>query len=565
MRDTLNKGFSDDQRSNETVTLLKFSRLMQRGLVSEEELAATVRLAEGSGEFAEDLLIRNGIPKHELLFSLAEYYNIPYIEFDESVIVSYFITLRLNMKELKRSLWLPLSVSKGHAEVIAADPGSEGVAAEIRKTLGVQTIDFIVALPADLLRMIEHNFDVNPGFSRTAGRTPLAKVRTFLADRRSLMACSRTSLAKGRTGLAFLRTGISFIAISVVLFRIFGPGLLLIPEFLLLAAGVVMTVEGLIWYIQARRQGKISLRCAPAQPTWGTTTLQVNDPGNDPVFIRTEPVQGASELRSGWSSLSPVMRRRFLASDRTDFAEERTVLACFRTKMALARTGLAFTRTGSAFAGLGIALLRQFHTGPWTLFDSSLIAVGVLMALEGIYWYLPGRRAGRQGHASVQQIQQEKTIWDFAFPPSLQYPRTEQANPPHVRPSHAPGIWATTGLALERTMLADRRNVMARLRTVMARSRTGLAFIRTGMSIAAVGMGLLSYFGLASIPWAIFNAVLILIGLALIADGLYWHLPAEMTRKTYPYCFGEMEMAIPDYGTPARTWKKAVFSHDSDS
>jgi uncharacterized membrane protein YidH (DUF202 family) len=123
-------------------------------------------------------------------------------------------------------------------------------------------------------------------------------------------------------------------------------------------------------------------------------------------------------------------------------------------------------------------------------------------------------------------------------------------------------VWATTGIALERTMLADRRNVMARLRTVMARSRTGLAFIRTGMSIAAVGMLLLAYFGLTNIPWSVFNALLVTTGFVLMADGLYWHLPAEKIKQQYPYCFGEMEVTVPDYGCPVRTWKKAVFSHD---
>jgi hypothetical protein len=48
----------------------------------------------------------------------------------------------------------------------------------------------------------------------------------------------------------------------------------------------------------------------------------------------------------------------------------------------------------------------------------------------------------------------------------------------------------------------------------------------------------------------------------LIADGLYWHLPAEKLRKQLPYCFCDVEIAIPDYGTPTRTWGKAVFSHD---
>ncbi len=551
--------------SDYTMIAHKFSRLIERRLITNEELASTVRTAKAAGEFPEDLLLSGGIPKHEILFSLSEYYGLPYAEFDEGVLVSYFITMRLDMDQLKRSLWLPLSIGEDRAEVIVADPESPAVASDIRATLKVGSIDLIVALPSDLIRIIEHNFDVNPGFPRAAGRTPLAKVRTFLADRRSLMACSRTSLAKGRTGLAFLRTGISFIAISVVLFRFFGLGLSVILECLLLAAGMVMTVDGLVWYTRARRQGKAALNCASTEPTWGTTVLQVRHPGDNPSFIRTEAVEKASGLRSGWSSLSPVMRRRFLASDRTDFAEERTVLACFRTKMARARTGLAFTRTGIAFAGLGIAMLRQFHAGPWTVFDASLIILGVLMAGEGFYWYLPGRRAGREGQKSVSRSQQGKTIWDLAFPPAIQEPPAGQVPPPHVRPGHAPGIWATTGLALERTILADRRNVMARLRTVMARSRTGLAFIRTGMSIAAVGMGLLAYFGLASIPWTILNLLLVAAGLLLVADGLYWHLPADKIRKQYPYCYGEMEMTIPDYGRPARTWKKAVFNSDIDA
>ena len=97
---------------------------------------------------------------------------------------------------------------------------------------------------------------------------------------------------------------------------------------------------------------------------------------------------------------------------------------------------------------------------------------------------------------------------------------------------------------------------MARLRTVMARSRTGMAFIRTGMSISAVGLGLLVYFGAANAWWTLFDAVLILSGLLFIADGLYWHLPAENTRKQFPYCFGEMEIAIPDYGTPVPFMEK---------
>jgi len=56
--------------------------------------------------------------------------------------------------------------------------------------------------------------------------------------------------------------------------------------------------------------------------------------------------------------------------------------------------------------------------------------------------------------------------------------------------------------------------------------------------------------------------ILIIIGFLLIADGLYWHIPAEKLRRQFPYCFGEMEVSIPDYGKPARYWRKVFFSHE---
>jgi uncharacterized membrane protein YidH (DUF202 family) len=341
-------------------------------------------------------------------------------------------------------------------------------------------------------------------------------------------------------------------------------GYLTLLEAALLIAGTATAVDGLVWYIPARRAGRRVLDCSHTVPTSGTTVLEAALPGDNPVFRRTLPVEGAGELRVDWCSLSPVMRRRFLASDRTDLAEERTVLACYRTAMAKARTGLAFTRTGVAFIGIGIAFLRQFASGPWNIFDAALIIVGVAMALEGLYWYLPGRRAGIKGFESVRKAEDGPGIWDSVLPPLHRFNGPGKVRPctPPVRPSHAPGIWATTGLALERTVLADRRNIMARLRTVMARSRTGMAFVRTGMSISAVGMGLLVYFGTANMVWAVFNVLMISTGIALIADGLYWHLPAEQVKKQFPYCFADMEISIPDYGKPARSWGKVVFSHD---
>lgn len=547
-----------------SMTTKRFKRLIERGLITEGSLEEVIRRAEAASTFVEYHLMDMGIPKHEILFSLTGYYGCPFAEYDEEVVVSREQTRGLDMERLKKTLWLPVSVKDRAAEVIAYLPDSPSLNEEIRKALGVNTIKFIVALPRDIVRMVENNQDLNPDFPPPAGRTPLAKTRTFLANRRSQLAFYRTELARGRTGLSFLRTGISFITIAIMLYRVFGAGYLIIPEAVLLVSGVLMAVDGMMWYVPARKAGSKRLDCRGTEPSWGTSVLVTEDPGSNPSFFRTDGPSGAARLREGWDSLSPVMRRRFLASDRTDMAEERTTLACYRTVMAKARTGLAFTRTGIAFAGLGIAFLRYFHAGPWRVFDSLLILTGVAMALEGFHWYLPGRRAAAEGLSSVRAAEGKLSIWDLVFPPVHRRPDPEDffSTRLPIKEGHAPGIWATTGLALERTVLADRRGVMARLRTVMARSRTGMAFIRTGMSMFAVGMGLLVYFGAGSAAWTAFDGLMILSGLAFIADGIFWHIPAERTRRQFPYCFADVEITVPDYGRPSRQWRKVVFSHD---
>lgn len=504
-----------------------------------------------------------GLEKYQALAALGDRYGCPWVEYQESVLGPQLLLWKLDMVQLRAEGWFPRIVDGGRATVIATEP-NPALAALICKTLGVEEVEFQVTLPDDLMRIFAHNQDVNPGFPPAAGRTPLAKVRTYLAGRRSLFAHYRTLLAKSRIGLAFIRTGLSCVTIALLFLRLAGAGYYLLLEAPLLISGIIMAYDGLKWYLPARAIYATLPSCVDTGATGGTTVLEAGNEYIAPEFRRSAAVVGAEAQRAKWASLSPVMRRRFLASDRTDLAEERTVLACFRTRMAKVRTGLAFTRTGFAFVSLGLGLLRQFQTSRWLIFDLGLIGIGVVMALEGFAWYLRGRSAGVEGLASVRQKGKMFTIWDYFFPHPHASPEVV-ANPTAlpVKSSHAPGIWGTTGVALERTVLAERRNVMARLRTVMARARTGFAFIRTGLSLFSIGVGFLLFFqDSGGAGWAVFNYLMIASGLILVVDGFVWSVPAERTRRQFPYCYGDMEIPLPDYGTPVRFWKTVVFSND---
>lgn len=541
----------------------KYARLTSEGFVPEHTLTDIVNALDTHATSIEGTLSALGVPKHELLRCASEFYALPFIEYHEDIKVSEELLQRVNLDRLKDELWFPLAIRGTAAEVVACYPDNPGLQSEIKKILGVNTVHLRVALACDIVAFIESHQDINLRFPPSSGRTSLAKLRTWLAGQRCMLSTYRTALAKGRTGLAFIRTGISFISIGLVMFRIFGLGYLSILEGALVVLGALMAVDGFLWYMPTHNVRRRPAVPTETEPTFGSTILEMVTHGEEICLVRSGPIAGGDELRRHWGRLTPVMRRRFLAIDRTDLAEERTILAGYRTVMAQTRTGLAFTRTGVAFLGLGIALFKQFHTGPWTIFDLSLILFGGGMMLEGLYWYFPGHRAGRKSIAALQQAGKRTSIWDFMFPRLHKRSIAEDRPLPlSISACHAPGILGTTGLALERTLIAERRNVKSRLRTTMAQSRTGLAFIRTGTSTMSVGMGLLVYFGFGNFIWVAVNVALIGIGMALAVDGTIWHFPAEKMRRQLPYCFSDMELAFPEYAVPCESWQKVVFNHD---
>jgi hypothetical protein len=216
-----------------------FERLIRLGLLTPQSLEELQAKCDQDGSCLEDAIIATGVPKHEVLFCLAEKFGCPFVEYDENLTVSQAITRRLNVEKLKAELWLPISIDDGRAEVIACRPDDPGLSRRIRETLGVANLSFITATRTDLIRIIENNWDLNRNCPPSAGRTPLAKARTYLAAIRSGYATQRTILARGRTGLAFIRTGLSFITISIAFLRLLGAGWLVAMEVPLFVIGTV--------------------------------------------------------------------------------------------------------------------------------------------------------------------------------------------------------------------------------------------------------------------------------------------------------------------------------------
>lgn len=250
--------------------------------------------------------------------------------------------------------------------------------------------------------------------------------------------------------------------------------------------------------------------------------------------------------------------RTGLAFWRNTMAQWRTRLACYRTEFAKSRTSLGVLRWGLGLVALANVLLRTGHPWSGAHLPWLLVVAGLCIAVASVpgYWNIRRANVRPPGHQTLVEVTSATLHFLDRYtpagprerPPSrltmlarlgdLLHEHRTPLEPPPVQEERAP-------LARERNVLAGQRTVAACYRTIYARARTGLAFIRTGVAFSALGLGLIRHFGLG--PLSFFDGLLLLSGLLLVADGLWWYLPVRREQAEFPaslHCLGGGE------GTP---------------
>jgi len=242
-------------------------------------------------------------------------------------------------------------------------------------------------------------------------------------------------------------------------------------------------------------------------------------------------------------------QRTVMAYWRNTMALWRTKLACQRTTLAAGRTWLNIMRWSLGLAGMGNTLLRmrepvKYFWAPWIA-----VAIGLTLGAVSLFSYIRLRLAWRRlsGHslvevtAAVLHFLEEYEIFDPPIQANTDSKRTMLGRLGDCLINYCVLILPRGGyreritLARERNVLAAQRTILACYRTLAAQARTGLAFLRTGATVAAFGLGLVTYFGL-DILWSIIDGLLILSGMAIIADGVAWYWPIRREYTETPRC-----------------------------
>jgi type II secretory ATPase GspE/PulE/Tfp pilus assembly ATPase PilB-like protein len=125
--------------------------LVCRGILSQVELDRAVEEATRDGLDIEALLLdRHQVPKAVLGAILSEYYQCPYLPFDERTVIDSDLVRTLSHDYLKKNLWLPIARKGQLLDVLTHDPHDLERGWDVRRSFPGMTIRYSVGLRRDL-------------------------------------------------------------------------------------------------------------------------------------------------------------------------------------------------------------------------------------------------------------------------------------------------------------------------------------------------------------------------------------------------------------------------------
>ncbi|HEU4686154.1 MAG TPA: GspE/PulE family protein [Nitrospira sp.] len=138
-------------RSRQTIEQNVLDALVFKSVLSQDDMNAAVEAAREGGEELETLLLdRYRVSKSALGAALSDFYQCPYLPYDERTILDGDLFKALSIDYLKKNLWLPVSRNGTFLDVLTTDPNDLDKGWDVRRTFPGTTIRYSVGLKRDI-------------------------------------------------------------------------------------------------------------------------------------------------------------------------------------------------------------------------------------------------------------------------------------------------------------------------------------------------------------------------------------------------------------------------------
>jgi len=125
--------------------------LVYRGIVTQTDMAVAVKEAHEQRLDLETLLLdRYCVPKDALGTALSDFYQCPYLPFDERTIIDADLLKPLNVDYLRKNAWIPIARRGSLIDVLTNDPHDLDKGWDVRRAFPGMTIRYAVGLRRDV-------------------------------------------------------------------------------------------------------------------------------------------------------------------------------------------------------------------------------------------------------------------------------------------------------------------------------------------------------------------------------------------------------------------------------
>ena len=156
----------------------KFAALIISGRIQLHELDGLVKRAEIERRSVESLLIeQKKLTKQELGAALSAYYQCPFKEYDERLLIAPEFVNGINPNYLKTNYWIPLRVGDRTVDVLIDDPYAHDRIQDIKRLYPGKKIRCMVGLREDILQYVNAASTYQSGtYTREAVSTILGQL-----------------------------------------------------------------------------------------------------------------------------------------------------------------------------------------------------------------------------------------------------------------------------------------------------------------------------------------------------------------------------------------------------
>ncbi|MDP3597990.1 MAG: ATPase, T2SS/T4P/T4SS family, partial [Nitrospirota bacterium] len=151
-----NKGGRSAKPSRYAIEQNVLDSLVYRGMISLSDLTAAVdESSDGTVDLETLLLDRYGVQKEALGSALSDFYQCPYLPYDERTASDRELLKSLNADYLKKHAWIPIARRGSLIDVLTSDPHDLDKTLDVRRTFPGMTIRYSVGLRRDIEQFLQ--------------------------------------------------------------------------------------------------------------------------------------------------------------------------------------------------------------------------------------------------------------------------------------------------------------------------------------------------------------------------------------------------------------------------